>query len=114
MAFTELELKRIDKLIGGYCRDKTRPELADELRFVYEIEGQSVILAEERPDWRDPSKRMRNQVAKFRFVRNSRLWMLYWMRADLKWHRYEPAEPANDLADLLEVVDCDEYCAFFG
>ena len=63
MAFTELELKRINKIIGGYCREKTRPELADQLRFVYEIEGQSVILAEERPDWRDPSKRMTNPVA---------------------------------------------------
>jgi hypothetical protein len=114
MAFTELELKRIDKILGGYCRDKIRPELADELRFVYEIEGQSVVLAEERPDWRDPSEHMRKRVAKFRFVRSSRLWTLYWMRADLRWHRCEPADSTPNLARLLEILDRDEYCAFFG
>jgi hypothetical protein len=36
------------------------------------------------------------------------------MRADLKWHAYEPAPPSRDLAELVEVVDRDQYCAFFG
>ena len=110
MAFSELERKRVDRLIGSYCRAKTRSELA----FVYELEGQSVILCEERPDWRDRSKRMRTPVAQFRFVRTSRRWTLYWMRADRRWHRYEPAEPSPDLASLLKLVDCDQYGAFFG
>jgi len=36
------------------------------------------------------------------------------MRADLKWHVYEPQAPTNDLARLVEVVEEDAYCAFFG
>lgn len=75
---------------------------------------QSVIISEERPDWRDPAKPMSTQVAKLRFVRTSGLWTLYWMRADLKWHAYEPASPTADLAALVDVVDRGEYCAFFG
>jgi hypothetical protein len=54
VAFSELELKRIDNLVGAFCRRRTRPELADQLRFVYEIDRQSVVLAEERPDWQEP------------------------------------------------------------
>jgi hypothetical protein len=114
LAFNEFDVKRIDKLVGGFCRRRTRPELADQLRLAYEIDGQSVVLFEERPDWRDPSKRMRSAVAKLRFVRTTGLWTLYWMRADLKWHAYRPAPPTSDLATLVAVVGRDEYCAFFG
>jgi hypothetical protein len=112
--FRDLELKRIDNTVGALCRRRTRPELADQLRFVYEVERQSVIIFVERPDWRDPSKRIRNPAAKFRFVRTTGLWTLYWMRADLRWHAYRPARPTAKLATLVGVVDRDQYCAFFG
>ncbi len=114
MAFNELDLKRIDKLVGGFCQRRTRPKFAAELRLVYAIEGQSVVISEERPDWRDPAKRMSRPLAKLRFVRTSGLWTLYWMRADLRWQRYEAAAASPDLARLAEVIDRDEYCCFFG
>ena len=114
MAFNELDLKRIDYLVGGLCRRRTLPALAGQLRLGYEIDGQSVVLFEERPDWRDLAKRKRSPFAKLRFVRTTGLWTLYWRRADLKWHAYRPASPTSDLAALLEVVDHDEYGAFFG
>ena len=114
MAFSELDLKRIDNCVGAFCRRRTRPDLADELRLDYVIEGHSVILFEERPDWREPAERMQRPFAKLRFVRTTGLWTLYWMRADLKWHAYQPAAPSTDLGALVDVVDRDEYCAFFG
>ncbi|MBN1606650.1 MAG: DUF3024 domain-containing protein [Polyangiaceae bacterium] len=57
---------------------------------------------------------MHTPVVRLRFVRTTGLWPLYWMRADLRWHTYGPAAPTADLAALVEVVDRDEYCAFFG
>jgi hypothetical protein len=114
VAFSELELRRIDKLVGGFCRRRTRPELADQLRIDYAVEGQSVIILEERPDWRDPAERRQHPFAKLRFVRTTGLWTLYRMRADLKWHAYRPAAPSADLAGLVDVVDEDTYNAFFG
>lgn len=47
-------------------------------------------------------------------MRTTSLWSLYWMRANLKWHAYRPAPPTVDLAALMEVIDRDEYGAFFG
>ena len=114
MAFNKLDLKRIERIVGGLCRHRTLPEHSDELRLVYETSGQSVVLSEERPDWREPEKRMHNPVAKLRFARASGLWTLYWLRADLKWHAYLPAPSTVDLAALVEVIDRDEYGAFFG
>ena len=76
MAFNELELKRIEKLGGGFCRRRTSPELADQLRIDYAIKGHSVTLFEERPDWRDPAERMRTPFARLRFVRSTGLWTL--------------------------------------
>ena len=114
MAFNELDLKRIDNCVDTFCRRRTRPVLADQLRFLYEIHGQSVVIAEECPGWGDPSRRMRTPVGKLHFVRATGLWTLYWMRADLTWHVYQPATPSRDLATLVGVVDRDEYCAFFG
>lgn len=114
MAFNELDLKRIDKLVGGFCRRRTRPEHAHELRFDYRLEGQSVVLYEERPDWRDPNQLMQSPFAKLRYVRTTGLWTLYWMRADLKWHAYRPAPPSADLAALMDIIGEDAYCAFFS
>jgi hypothetical protein len=114
MAFNELDLRRIERVVGDFCRRRTQPEVAGELRLIYEVDGQSVVISEERPDWRDSAGRMHTPVAKLRFVRSSGLWSLYWMRADLKWHAYEPAPPSRDLAELVEVVDRDRCCGFFG
>ena len=48
-------------------------------------------LFEIRPYWRDPTKKIENPVAKATFVRTTGTWRVFWQRADLKWHSYEPA-----------------------
>ena len=114
MAFGELELKRIDGTVGKLCRRLSPREHADQLRVVYEIEGHSVSLFEERPPWDGKGEWTRMGVARFRLFRSRGEWQLYWMRRDLRWHPYEPDEAATDLASLVAVVEADEYGAFFG
>ncbi len=114
MAFSELELKRIDRTIGDLCRRLSPPEHASELRVVYEVEGHSVSMYEERPPWDGVGGWTRMGIARFRLVRSRGEWRLYWMRRDLRWHRYETEEAANDLGALVAVVEADEYGAFFG
>ncbi len=114
MAFSEIELKRIDLTVGELCRRSSRPEFANELRFVYDIEGHAVSIYEERSPWDGIGGWTRMGVARFRFVRSRGEWRLYWMRRDLRWHRYDPEPSTDELAALVAVVDADEYGAFFG
>lgn len=115
MGFSELELKRIDRTVGDLCRRCSPPEHADELRTVYEVEGHSVSIYEERSPWRGEGEWTRQGVARFRFFRSRGEWQLYWMRRDLRWHRYAPEdELPTDLASLVALVEADEYGVFFG
>jgi hypothetical protein len=114
MSFDELELKRIDRTVGDLCRRKTRPGFAEQLRFECEIDGHAVTVWEVRSPWDGVGDHTRMGVARFRFVRSRGVWELYWMRPDLNWHRYDPAEPTPDLAALVAIVEADEYGAFFG
>src|SRR5271157_4131694 len=111
MAFSELELKRIDRTVGDLCRRSSPAEHADELRFVYRIDGHAVSIYEERPPRRGSGPWTSHGVARFRFSRASGHWTLFWMRQDLKWHRYEPQPPSADPAALVAVVEADKYGA---
>ena len=115
MAFNELELKRIDKSVGELCQRTSRPEYADKLRFVYEIDGHAVTIWEERPPWDgSPGEWTRMGVARFRYFRSRGEWQLYWMRSDLEWHLFDEETPTPDLARLVTVVDENRYGCFFG
>ena len=37
-----------------------------------------------------------------------------WMRADLKWHRYEPCPTVPTIEDFIAAIDEDSYGCFFG
>ena len=47
------------------------------------------------------------------YGKTQQCWKVFWKRADLKWHGYEPATVAT-IDDFLTVVDQDTYCCFWG
>jgi hypothetical protein len=113
--FDDLELKRIDRTVGELCRRYSPPEHADHLRTVYEVDGHSVSVYEERPPWDGVGDWTRMGVARFRYFRSRDEWQLYWMRQDLRWHLYWPEdEMPSDLPSLVALVESDEFGAFFG
>ena len=113
MAFNEIEIKRVDKLVGGLCRQRNRPEFYDQLHLEYRIKAHDVVLFEVRPRWKGPGT-MEHNVAKMKFVRTVGMWRLLWERQDLKWHSYDPLPTSDDLAQLVQEVDRDRYGCFFG
>ena len=112
--FDDLELKRIDRTVGELSRRCSPPEHAEEVRTVYEVEGHSVTMYEERPPLDGVGEWTRGGIARFRFSRSRGEWRLYWMRQDLRWHRYVPDDMPADLDSLVPVVEADKYGAFFG
>ncbi|MBW6476360.1 MAG: DUF3024 domain-containing protein [Chromatiales bacterium] len=115
MAFSELELKRHEKILNAYL-EKNRPpkHIRNELDLGIRREGQSVEIVEIRPRWDNPQEKMENPVAKATYVKTQAIWKIYWRRADLKWHLYEPHPMAKSLEEFLKVIESDEYGCFFG
>lgn len=115
MALNDIEWKRIEKAVGAFI-EKRRPPLhiRSKLDFGFRIFGQSVELFEIRPQWDRPEIKRENSFAKATFVRTQGVWKVYWMRADLKWHSYEPAPEVAAIDEFLAVVQKDEYGCFFG
>ncbi len=114
MTFSELEIKRIDKFIGEYCRNLVPPKLSKEIRYKYRIEGQNVFLSEERPRWDNPTEWLALDFAKLRYILRHDIWKLYWKRASGKWQIYEPKDEAKDLKILIDTIKRDDYGCFLG
>ena len=115
MAFPKAEIERLDGILTAYL-ERTRPPASVETKIGYgfSISGQSVQLNVIRPRWKHPEQKMVSSFAKATYVTTRNLWKVYWMRADLKWHRYPAAPSVSTLEDFLAVVSEDVYGCFRG
>ncbi|MGB5162945.1 MAG: DUF3024 domain-containing protein [Thermoanaerobaculia bacterium] len=112
MPISEIERRKAEKVLGTYCMERTNPTVRDQLEIVHRLEGNYAYISERRPDWRDPSISRDHDVAKFRFVVKRRVWALYWLDRNLRWHLFPDCAPEREVAKLLPVVDSEPI--FFG
>lgn len=113
MAFSEFELQRVRRAVQGLV-DQRRPPAAvrDEVDLNFVLQGQSVIVQEDRRLW--DGTRSIQPVAKATWVKSRKIWRLYWMRADLKWHVYEPLPEVMHIEHFCDELDEDPYRCFWG
>lgn len=116
MALSEFERRRVEELVGKFVeRRRSAPSLRNQVDFAFRLEKQSVVLFEVRPGWGGrEGESIEQPVAKATCVKAHGVWRVYWMRADLKWHSYEPCPMVGDLEAFLGVVDEDVHHCFFG
>ena len=114
MAFNDLELKKIDRLIGNDFRNRVPPEHRDKLRYEVRVENHNVLLCEVRPRWDKPDEWFALEFAKLRYIRSQGIWKLYWKRASGKWELYEPKGQSKSLKILVEAIKQDQFGCFFG
>lgn len=115
MPFSEFEQKRLQKQIERFVeRNRPSADIRDEVDLSYRVDGQSVEIFEIRPLWNDPKEKIEEPVAKATYVKSRKLWTVYWQRADLKWHRYDPDPEVDTIDEFLEVVVRDDFACFFG
>ena len=116
MAFSEIETMRLKKALARFIEGmRPPPHLRHKLDLAFRIRGQSVEIFEMRPSWREaPGETMEHPVAKATFVKTTRLWRVFWMRADLKWHGYAPTPQVAGIDGFLALVAEDKYACFFG
>jgi hypothetical protein len=115
MAFTEFERAANHAALKWFLDRRRPPErVRAQVDMGYAIVDHAVDVFEIRPEWRDPSSTRHLPFARIRYVRARDRWRLYWRRADLKWHLYEPSPDHGSLQDALAVVDADAHGCFFG
>ena len=115
MALSEFEIKRTEKLVADFVQ-KIRPpaHIRNKLDIGFRMTGQSVEIFEVRPNWKEPSVKMEHPVAKATYVKSSGMWKVYWQRADLKWHGYEPTPQVAMIEEFLSLIAEDKNACFFG
>jgi len=115
MAISEFEIKRCEKAMDAFITQHRPPaHIRNEVDLGYQIENQSIEIFEVRPQWDNPSNIIRTPIAKATYVKNKNLWKIYWQRANLKWHAYEPLPTVKFLEEFLDTIGEDKYACFFG
>ena len=115
MAISEFEIKRCENELEKFLKEKRPPAyVRAEIDLGYRIDNQSVEIFEVRPHYRDPNKKIESSVAKATYVKSKKIWKVYWMRQDLKWHSYSVAPEVRHIEDFLSLVAEDENGCFFG
>jgi len=110
-------LKTIDiiELMENFI-DKIRPDedMRNQRDISYKIEGQSILIIEIRPFFKDPNQKIESPIAKTTFIKAKNHWKVFWMRGNLKWYSYEPKPIVRTLKEFTELVKKDEYHCFWG
>ena len=115
MAISEFEIKRIEKLVGVFV-EKRRPEpdIRGKLDIGFRISGQSFEIFEIRPRRDNPEEKTEGPIANATYVKTKKIWQLFWMKGELKWHSYQPFPTSKSLEGILEEIDQDPNCCFWG
>jgi hypothetical protein len=115
MAFTQEERVQHKKRMDAFIEKRRPPEhIRDQLDLSYRIEEQSIVIFEIRPQWNDPQSIVESPVAKTTWVKSRKVWKIYWMPSDLKWHLYPPLPEVDSLQEFINEVDADSNHCFFG
>ena len=115
MALSEFETKRVEKAVLAFLeKRRPPPHIRPKVDLGYRITGQSLELFEIRPRWDKPSERREYPFAKATYVKTIATWTVFWRRADLQWHGYEPVPHVGSVEKFLAVVDEDKHACFFG
>ena len=115
MSLSEFEIKRIEKRVGEFIENKRPPiHIRNELDLGYKIKDQSVEIFEIRPVWSNPEEKLESPVAKATYIKKKNIWKVYWQRADLKWHSYEPEPEVKSIEQFVSLVEQDKHACFWG
>jgi hypothetical protein len=113
MPIPELELARVKGALDKFC-DRIPMHVRADLTNLYRFKGNSVILIERRPDFRDRTRHTEHEVAKFVYSQRLGAWSLRWRDRNGRWHAYDGFQDVPHFRDVLAEVSSDPTGIFFG
>ena len=100
--------------MAKFCKDRIPLEYQNEIKMSYRIRGQSMTLYESRPAMFDKGEWHDMAIAQFRYSDEDGKWTLYCADRNGKWHFYMECEASSNFQDLIDEVEKDPTCIFFG
>jgi len=115
MAISEFETKRCERELEKFLEiRRPPPHIRDKLDIGYRMRDQSIEIFEIRSQWNKPDNKIEQSVAKTTYVKSKKHWKVFWQRADMEWHGYDPCPTVRYLEDFLTLVNEDAHACFFG
>jgi hypothetical protein len=114
VAFNDIELQRIKKIVGGFCEEKIPDHLRNQIKVYHEVRGYAVKIIESRPDFMRNYEWTESSIARLKYDPDTLEWQLYWMRASGKWQKYAEFKPTNNLQSLVDEIAHDPHRVFWG
>jgi Protein of unknown function (DUF3024) len=89
---------------------------ADELRTEVELTRGAATILECRAPWREDfgPEWTKRGVARLKYTIKSGLWTPYYSDRNGRWHLHDLSGPTKDIRILLDEVDRDPTCIFWG
>ena len=108
----ELDLARIQR----WCAARVPEPARHQVRLECEIGARDLTIVERRAPWRDDAAAdwISLPVARLRYAKTTKTWMLYWRDRNLKFHRYDQLPPTAHVDELLAEIDRDPSGVFWG
>jgi Protein of unknown function (DUF3024) len=102
--------------IRSYCEQRVPPHALHQVRIEAIVDGNTVTIAERRAPWRPDfgPEWTTGPVARLRYVHKYRHWTLLWRDRNQRWHHYDLVEPTADVTVLLDEIEKDPTCIFWG
>jgi hypothetical protein len=112
---SEFEMKRCEKLVAEFVQQlRPPPHLRAKVDLAFRVSGQSIEIFELRPHWMNKGITLESPIAKATYNKRKFKWKVFWQRADMKWHSYQPSPEVASVEEFLDVVRKDDHCCFFG
>ena len=108
----ELDANRVRR----WAHDKTPQEFREDMRVEIDETPRGLTILECRPPWSElmSSEWTRAPIARLTYSKQGGEWTLYYADRNDRFQRYWECEPSVHVADLLEEIDADPTCIFWG
>src|SRR5262245_26073352 len=86
--------------VAAYCEQRS----THDYKLEHTVRGASITIIERRPPWNPAygSDWSSLKIAHLRYDDTASCWQVYSASSDARWHLYELAAPAPDVAPLLQ------------
>ncbi len=100
--------------IRHWCAAQVPEHVQDRVRVEADLGQNHVTIVEIHSDQGGFDAAPRFPIARLRYVKYARMWTLYWLDRNSKFHEYDRLDPTEDVQDILDYLDSHEDPIFWG